>query len=267
MIPKRLWELCIDRIVKATLIFQELSPNAVMVWAEVKKVWDFLWKLSRPIPVRATQLLHTHLWHATYPPTRIDITRLVLTLLGSQTPWITLGDMETCVERNISPDVFKRSGVYSSQDHLLELDLSGVDLGPSGRILLSLLPWCRHLSTLKLGVNATFDILYAAQACPLVVLHVSERNNSNPQLTEDNLIEMILGIKNRTSVDILNDLRCKRDVNMKATWPKLKEFTPGRVRIHREFMIILMVSFNGFHCVPVQPQAQPQRGKPSFLHR
>ncbi|XP_069170650.1 uncharacterized protein [Procambarus clarkii] len=254
MHPKLLWELCVDTIVQATVRYQRFCRRPREVWLEVQKVWRMVWRMNPPIPLRASVLLHSHLWQGLYPAAENDITRVLLALLGAKCPRICLVRFEMEVDRIIFPEVFSSSGVYSRQDHLQELDISGIDLGFNCKFLVFLLPWCHKLAALKLGVNVTYNILYAAQACPITVLHISQRKNYMPELTENNLMEMLFGIRDKSAMEALDDLEQGRLMNLNPTWPRLEEFSVGRFPVSNEFFLILLIIFPRFRCLSINLQ-------------
>ncbi|XP_042215842.1 uncharacterized protein LOC121861944 [Homarus americanus] len=248
MHPKSLLDICVDFVVDATVSFQRYCLDNEAVWRDVGHLWEDLWYLPPSVHGRATQLLHAHLLHAQFLHGSLDsyvydVTRPLLTLLAVKSRKIAIVPVDRQFASLSFPVVFSDCGVYNEEHQLQELDLTGVDLGLDMEMLLALLPRCPEITVLKLGGNTTPDILQAAKCCFLTVLHISERAAKEPRVTENDLIDIILGSRSHSSTELLNNVRCGRILDVKPTWPRLLDFSTGYCKLSESFLVLFLVMF------------------------
>ncbi|XP_063613026.1 uncharacterized protein LOC134786378 [Penaeus indicus] len=237
MHPKSLISICIDHIVSATIAYTQ-SHAPEVAWPDVSQLWATLWRLPLQLPLRASRLLHAHL---TYDLS--DATLPLMTLLAAEARRISLRP----TDRQLASAGF--SGVrlkfikLVSRHELRELDITGVDLGLDTTLLESLLPRCPSLCALKLGGNTSPSVLRAARTCPVQVLHVSERLVWNPRVSEPDLMEIFFGLTDVQADQMLQNVKDGKPLNLKPSWPLLKDLCVGFCRVRCEFLFLVLTVF------------------------
>ncbi|KAG7168942.1 uncharacterized protein LOC121866424 [Homarus americanus] len=252
MHPKPLLDLCIDHLVNATACYQRMCNDYEAIWRDVGHVWADLWYLPPCVPARATQLLHTHLLHTHFLHEHqendiYEMTCPILTLLAVKIRKITIIPVVRQLPSLSSSAFFSVNGVFSGEYWLQELDFTGIDLIQDLSVLEVLLPLCPELSVLKLGGNTTPDVLLAAKACPLTILHISERLVWEPRIFEDVLIDIVLGSKIHNSGELLESVRRRKPLDLNPTWPHLTDFSSGFCRVKQDFILMILIVFKKLH--------------------
>nr|XP_053657361.1 uncharacterized protein LOC128706496 [Cherax quadricarinatus] len=189
MHPKPLLHLCIDFLVNSTKSYQRHCHDYEGIWSNVSEVWTDLWYLSPCIPDRATQLLHNYLVYDRHKSEVRDVTRQLLTLLAIKTRRISFVPIEGQLASIISSAFFS---VLTSLKYECAVSIAAI---------------CSELTVLKLGGNTTADVLCAARNCPITVLHISERLVWQPRVTEDDLIDIIIGSRNYNLAELLSNVQ------------------------------------------------------------
>ncbi|KAK8723678.1 hypothetical protein OTU49_011489 [Cherax quadricarinatus] len=247
MHPKPLLHLCIDFLVNSTKSYQRHCHDYEGIWSNVSEVWTDLWYLSPCIPDRATQLLHNYLVYDRHKSEVRDVTRQLLTLLAIKTRRISFVPIEGQLASIISSAFFSVKNVFANEHFLQELDVTGVDLIEDMNVLLALLPLCSELTVLKLGGNTTADVLCAARNCPITVLHISERLVWQPRVTEDDLIDIIIGSRNYNLAELLSNVQQGKSIHENPSWPQLSDFSSGYCKVQLSFLLLILVVFTKLH--------------------
>ncbi|ROT67394.1 hypothetical protein C7M84_014525 [Penaeus vannamei] len=224
MHPKSLISICIDNIVSATIIYS-LSHPPEITWPGVSQLWATLWRLPLQIPLRASRLLHAHLTHDL-----CEATLPLMTLLAAEARKVSLCPTDRRLASARFSDKMLKFIRLESQHELRDLDITGVDLGLDTSLLESLLPRCPNLCALKLGGNTSPGVLRAARACPIQVLHVSERLVWNPRVTEKDLVEIFFGVTDVQADQMLQNIKDAKPLNLNLSWPLLKDLCTGFCR-------------------------------------
>lgn len=206
----------------------------------MSQLWTKLWEVSPRVASRASDLLHGVVWQAYSDK---EITLSLLMLLATKARRIILVQTDHDLERFVNFNVFQLCGVHDTNHHVQELDLQGIYLGPGTRLLLHLLPRCTQLKILKLGVNSCDQVLYASQACPLQVLYISEWNMRRCKVTQEFLMELITGIRNKSVAEFFSDIRCGNPIIINPTWPNLVEVCFGNCNVQCEFIVMMLMMF------------------------
>lgn len=218
-------------------LLQSFLPFQI-TWPGVNQLWVTLWRLPLQLPLRASRLLHAHLTHDLS-----DATLPLVTLLAAEARRISLCPTDRQLASACFSGMMLKFINLESQHELRDLDITGVDLGLDTTLLESLLPRCPSLRALKLGGNTSPSVLRAARTCPVQVLHVSERLVWNPRVSEPDLMEIFFGLTDVQADQMLQNIKDGKPLNLKLSWPLLKDLCVGFCRVRSEFLFLVLTIF------------------------
>lgn len=246
MYPKPLLDQCIDAIVRRTMYIKHNIQDEKAMHTIVKQLWDDLWQLPLRIPRYASELLHANLSHFLAQ----DVTTNFLILLAANSRRIIfMPDKRRQLVTLTGSSLFEQCNVYGTEYHLHELDITGVDLGDHLDVLKLLLPKCVHLCVLKLGGNTTDDVLLAARACPIRVLHINERHAWKNRVRPAVLMKIFFGETKLVSTDILANMIVGEPPDLNPTWPNLIDLSTGYCRVHCDFVVLALITFQSLRYI------------------
>lgn len=234
-----------NNVVRCNTLVTQIHPSFLpsflprqITWPGVSQLWATLWRLPLQIPLRASRLLHAHLTHDL-----CEATLPLMTLLAAEARKVSLCPTDRRLASARFSDKMLKFIKLESQHELRDLDITGVDLGLDTSLLESLLPRCPNLCALKLGGNTSPGVLRAARACPIQVLHVSERLVWNPRVTEKDLVEIFFGVTDVQADQMLQNIKDAKPLNLNLSWPLLKDLCTGFCRARCEFLFLVLTIF------------------------
>lgn len=228
--------VCVVRCIR--IVMGPHFPHFQVTWPGVRQLWATLWQLPLQIPLQASRLLHAHFSH-----TLTDATLPLMTLLAAEAKMISLRPTDRQLAPAHVPDTMLETITLEPQHQLRELDITGVDLGLNTTLLELLLPRCPNLYALKLGGNTSPCVLRAAKACPIRVLHMSERLVWSPRVLESDLMVTFFGVTDVRADQMLQNMKDRKSYNMILSWPLLKDLCTGFCRTKCEFLLLVMLIF------------------------
>ncbi|XP_064105328.1 uncharacterized protein LOC135214844 isoform X2 [Macrobrachium nipponense] len=209
------------------------------MYIAVKRMWDMLWTLPRNIPIHAEELLHAYLM----PSSGEDFSQSFLIALAANLRRITVYQWSGYIPLR-QTSTFNDCYGYCQAYQLQTLDLTGVDLEFDTSALEGLLPKCLSLNVLKLGSNGNKVVLaLAKQYCPLTVLHITEPQPWNKQLSLPTLMEVFFDVTKDDPEKLLKKIGKRKNPHMRAAWPNLSNLSTGYCDLTNEFFVLAWIVF------------------------
>ncbi|XP_064105329.1 uncharacterized protein LOC135214845 [Macrobrachium nipponense] len=186
------------------------------------------------------ELLHAYLM----PSSGQDFSQSFLIALAANLRRVTVYPEKCHTSPLRQTAAFNECYSYCQEFQLQTLDLTGIDLKFDTSVLEGLLPKCPSLSVLKLGSNSNKAVLaLAKQYCPLTVLHITERQPWNKQLSLEMLMDLFFNVTETDPERLLAEFRKGTNPNIQASWPNLSDLSTGYCAVTREFFVLAWIVF------------------------